>query len=421
MKDYERVKPLEISGANGSYLHLANGQKVIDGISSWWCKSLGHNYPRLKEALDEQSSHFEHVMLGHATNDVIVRLSEKLCNLTPSLSKVFYASDGSSAVEIALKMSLHSRLIQGEQKKIKFIALKNGYHGETLGALSVSDLGQYKAPYKSLLFQPYFISDLPYISGNKDPLWFNCDSYWEKIEKQLEPYRENTTALILEPIIQGAGGMKIYSPDLLKKLRAWTKKHRIHLICDEIMTGIGRTGKMLACHHADIAPDMICLSKGLTGGYLPLSAVLTTNEIYEVFYNDYTPETSFLHSHTYCGNPLAARVALEVLTIFEEEPLCQKADKLGTQMLKDLQEIAQSTGMLTNVRGLGALVAADINHPDSAHHVSLEVFQKASQLGAFLRPLGKTLYWMPPINMRYSTLKKLKQITHDVVIFLKDK
>ncbi|MES2217120.1 MAG: adenosylmethionine--8-amino-7-oxononanoate transaminase [Pseudomonadota bacterium] len=411
MKDYEIFKPLEVTGAKGSYIELATGEKIIDANSSWWCKTLGHNHPRLQKAVLAQINKFEHVILANTTNETITLLSEKLTSLTTSLNKVFYAGDGSSAVEIAMKLSLHSRVNKGETKKTKFIALKNGFHGETLGALSVSDVGIYKTPYQAIVFDTFFISPVPYVSSNEDPLWLDCSEQWQVIEKQLEQHIETTTAVILEPILQASGHMKIYSQDLLQRLRAWTYKHNIHFIADEIMTGIGRTGKMLACQHAGIEPDFICLGKGLTAGWMPFSAILTSDEIYQCFYDDYNNGTSFFHSHTYGGNALGASIVLEVLNIVEEVNLCEQANVLGKIMLSAMREIAHETGVLANIRQIGAVVAAELIVTDPNRRLGFEVYQKAVQLGALLRPLGNTIYWVPPLNTEVETIDKLKQIT----------
>ena len=416
MKDYESFRPIVVSRAKGSHLELADGRKIIDAVSSWWCKSLGHAHPRLQQALVTQMHRFEHVILANTSNEVIVKLSQRLAQLTQSLNKVFYAGDGSCAVEIAMKMSLHLRQIRGEKQRTEFLALENGYHGETIAALSVSDEGIYRDPYRALLFATEFIRPLPYVSGREDPLWNDCQSYWDKIEKLLKPHINTVTAIILEPIVQGAGGMKIYSQDFLKRLRAWTAKHGVHLIADEIMTGMGRTGKMLACEHARIEPDFLCLSKGLTSGWLPFSAMLTTDEVYNAFYTDYAADKSFLHSHTFCGNALAASVALEVLNIFAEENICGRAQQLGEAMLMAMHEVAMDTKRLQNVRGIGAIVAADLICRDSSRRVGFEVYQKAVELGALLRPLGNTLYWLPPLNMQYVTLERLKRITREAIL-----
>jgi adenosylmethionine-8-amino-7-oxononanoate aminotransferase len=415
MKDYELFKPLVVESASGSTIQLRGGKTLIDAISSWWCKSLGHGHPRLKQALYNQIEKFEHVILANTTNETIVKLSEQLATLTPTLNKVLYASDGSCAVEAAMKMSLHSRAINGEPQRDKFISLSNGYHGETAAAMSISDLGIYKAPYHNLLFDCHFIENIPYVTGIDDPLWQDCSSIWPTIEAALSEYCDNATALIVEPIVQGAGNMRIYSADLLRRLRQWSRTHTIHLIADEIMTGIGRTGKMLACEHAGIVADFVCLSKGLTGGWLPLSAVLTSDAIYQCFYDDYERGKTFLHSHTHSGNALAASVAVEVLTLFDEQPLCQQASELGKVMLQAMQQIADSTGRLQNVRGIGAMVAAELICDQPTRRLGYEVYQQAVKLGALLRPLGNTLYWLPPLTTTTTTIDALKQITQQAI------
>lgn len=414
MKDYETFQPLIVKSANGSYLELDNGKKVIDAISSWWCKSLGHGHPRLKNALIKQADRFEHVILANTTNDVITLLSEKLANLTTTLTKVFYAGDGSSAVEIAMKMSLHARQIQGDVKKTKFIALANGYHGETTGALSVSDIGLYKTPYHAMLFDVAFIT-APYVANQQTFEWEDCSEHWQKIQRDLEQHIETTTAIILEPIIQGAGGMKLYSKDFLKRLRQWTQENNIHLIADEIMTGIGRTGKMLACQHANIEPDFLCLAKGLTAGWMPFSAVLTREDIYQTFYADYKSGKSFLHSHTYSGHALAASIALEVLAVVEEMQLCKRADELGNIMTNAMQDIAKTTGKINNIRNVGAIVAADLICDEPDRRLGFEIYQKAVALGALLRPLGNTIYWLPPLTTKTETLMDLADITQKAI------
>ncbi len=405
MEDYQDFKPQQIKRAYGSYIELKDGRKIIDAISSWWCKSLGHANPRLKQAMIEQMNKFEHVMQPHMIHETIAELSEKLAHLTKTLSKVFYASDGSTAVEIAIKMALHAQKNLGRVKRNKFIALSNGYHGETIGTLSVSDLGKYTIPYQDLMFTSKFIDNIPYVLTTADPLWEDCSKNWQQIEIFLESQADNLAAIILEPIVQGSGGMLIYSKDFLKRLSNWTKKHQIYLIADEIMTGIGRTGKMLACNYAEIEPDFLCLSKGLTSGILPLSVMITSNEIYDVFYRN----DPFLHSNTHYGNALAASVALEVLKIFEEEKIYEEFDKLN--MLTNLQEIADQTSKIKNVRGIGAIAAADLVDVDG-----FKLYKKAMELGAILRPIGKTIYWLPPLNISAQTLKELKAITKEALL-----
>jgi adenosylmethionine-8-amino-7-oxononanoate aminotransferase len=417
MKDYETFKPVITKKAQGCYIELHDGKQIIDAIASWWCKSLGHNHPRLKNALIQQTEKFEHILLANTTNETIVKLSQMLSKLIPGMNKAFYASDGSCAVEIAMKMSVHSRVIDSEHKRNKFISLSNSYHGETLGTLSVSDVGIFREPYQNLLFDTHFIQNIPYVLDITDPLWKDCSSVWPKIEKSLNDHIEFATAVIVEPIVQGAGGMKIYSMDFLRRLRHWTESHNIHLIADEIMTGIGRTGKMLACNYANISPDFLCLAKGLTSGWMPFSAVLTNDEIYSKFYDDYKSGKAFLHSHTFSGHVLAAAIAVEVLNIFEEEQICDQSLNLGSIMLNGMHEIAANTGKLKNVRGIGAIVAADLITDNPQQRLGYEIYQKAMTLGAILKPLGNTIYWLPPLNMDLATFEQLKKITQEAITY----
>lgn len=414
----QQCKPLAIAKAYGSYLELQDGSRLIDATSSWWCKSLGHGHPKLQAALLTQMQRFEHVIMADTTHEVLVALSEQLTRLSPGLSKVFYASDGASAVEIALKMSLHTRVNSGELKRHRFIVLAHGYHGETMGALSVSDLGAFKAPYQSLLFQPHVLTHIPYVNDSLDPLWHDCAAVWPETLAQLECFAEDSTAIILEPIVQGAYGMRLYSQDFLSRLCAWAKQHNIHLIADEIMTGLGRTGTMLACEHANIAPDFICLAKGLTAGWLPLSAVLTHDTIYQQCYASDKSYSAFIHSHTHSGNALALSVALATLAVIHEENLCASARRLEQVMQKHMQHIAQNTGRLTQIRSIGAVIAADLVPSSHEQNIGLRFYQEAMKRGALLRPLGNTLYWFPPLNIALSTLDELAHITEAALLTL---
>lgn len=409
MKDYEQFPPLAVKSAHGSYLELADGSKIIDAISSWWCKSLGHNHPQLKQAMLTQLEQFEHVIFANTTNENIVKLSQRLLGLMPHLGKVFYAGDGSCAIEVALKMSVHARVIAGETKRTQFVALCNGYHGETTAALSVSDLGLYRAPYSSLLFEPTFIPPL-YVTGESDPKWHDASEHWQQVRPQLEAVADSLTAIIVEPIVQGAGGMLIYSQDFLRRLAAWAKQHGIHLIADEIMTGLGRAGKMLACEHAGITPDFVCLSKGLTSGWLSFSAVMTTDEMYQLFYDDYSTGKSFLHSHTFCGNALGVAVALATLDVFEQHQIVAGVRPLQESMMQSMREIADETKMLSNIRGIGGVVAADLK-ADPSERKGFQLFQQAVKLGLLLRPLGNTIYWLPPLNIDADTVKRMAELT----------
>lgn len=408
MKDFESCPPLVVTRAEGCTLHTDKGP-ILDGISSWWCKSLGHGHPAVIAAIEDQLHRFEHVIAANTTHPLLVELAEKLADITGN-QHIFFASDGSSAVEIAMKLAIHANQIKGHANKNEFIALKNGYHGETFGAMSVSDLGIYKAPYQSFGVTCHFIENIPYVSNEHDPLWADCESHWQVIVQQLEKVKNQVCAIIVEPLIQGAGGMLCYSADFLKKCAKWAKENDIYLIADEIMTGMGRTGKWLACDHAGVKPDLICLSKGLTSGALPLSCVMIDSAIYNLFYGDYDAGKSFLHSHTYSANPLAISAALATIKVMTNENIIQKAQDLGNTMLKNLTQVAEASGKLANVRGIGAVVAADFVNPEN-HRLSNAFYQIALKNGALLRPIGNTLYWLPPLNSDMGTIEELADIT----------
>jgi adenosylmethionine---8-amino-7-oxononanoate aminotransferase len=342
MRDHQALPPLPVVRAEGSRLYLDNGRSLLDAISSWWCKSLGHGHPRLRAALAQQLDRFEHVIVAGLTHEPLVRLCERLLALangalpdrwgpdapagrTPGhFARVFLADNGSTAVEIALKMALQAQAQRGQPGRTRFAALANGYHGETTGALSVSDLGLYGDPYRSLMFPVQKLGPLPYRSGPGDRRWLDPDPEWTAIEAALAPQADQLAAIVYEPVLQGAGGMQLYSPALLPRLAAWARSHGVYLIADEIAAGLGRLGAMLASHLApgplaDTLPDLVVLSKGLTGGFLPLSAVLATGELYRHFDADYLERTAFLHSNTYTGNALGVAVALAALDVYAEE------------------------------------------------------------------------------------------------------
>lgn len=419
-KDFETLQPIVVKQAEGAMIEATDGRRFIDANSSWWCKLLGHGHPALRRALIDQAESLEHVMLADATHEAVIALSARLAQLSPSLDRVSYAGDGACAVEMAMKMSLQSRQLQGEAGREHFIALSNGYHGETLGALAVTGVTYFRQPFTAWLSdKTHFIENLPYVTGIDDPLWDDCSSVWPSIEAQLAPYAQSATAIVLEPIVQGAGGMLIYSADLLRRLRAWADAHGVHLIADEILTGLGRTGTMLGCQHADIEPDFLCLGKGLTGGWLPLSAVITRNTIYDVFYDDYEQGKTFFHSHTYAGNPLATRVALACLSVLDDEAVVPGVSILADRMQSHVRGIAERTGCLKNVRSIGAVVAADLQLDSGLSRPGYAVFRQALELGALLRPLGNTLYWVPPLNTPLSVIDQLAEITEQAILRVK--
>jgi adenosylmethionine-8-amino-7-oxononanoate aminotransferase len=412
MRDYADFPPLEVVGASGSRLHLADGRTLIDAISSWWCKSLGHGHPRLRAALKRQADRFEHVILANTTNEPVVRLSERLASLAPGLGRVFYGGDGSTAVEIAAKLALHARRITGAGSG-RFLALENGYHGETALTLGLGDLGIYREAYSAVLPEVAFLRGIPYVDSDAHPLWNDCSAAWPALERQLEENLAGLCAVVIEPILQGAGGMRFYSADFLRRLRAWTRARGVYLIADEILTGFGRTGRMLACEHAGIVPDLVCLSKGLTAGWMAFSAVLASEEIFGLFYAEYGTGRDFLHSNTYAGNPLAAAVALEALDIYRDEDICGRVRRGQAELRASLDRVAAATGRLENVRCLGAVAAADLKGPGVGPglRAGYRVYREAVARGALLRSLGDTVYWLLPLNAEEGILPELEGIT----------
>ncbi len=417
MQDYEAFPPLPVVKAEGPYLHTANGDTLIDAISSWWCKSLGHGHPKIRAAVERQLDRFEHIIMANTSTKVLVELSEQLSELCPTLDKVFYADNGSTAMEIAMKMSLQYHAQTGQPERKKFISLENGYHGESILTLAAGDCELYTKPYAPLLPEIPKLKQLPYVSGLEPDNW-DCMSNgsWNVLKKQLDPLASKLSAIIFEPILQGAGGMLIYSPDLLRRLRRWADVHGVHLIADEIMTGFGRAGKWLACEYAGITPDFVALSKGLTGGWAPMAVTLTSTKVYNAFYDDYFSGKAFLHSNTFSGYAPAAAAALAAMKIYREEGIIEQVNERSAELRDAMKFVSETTGALTNVRGVGFVIAADIVDPstgkpfDKKLRTGYRCFKHAVKLGALLRPLGDTIYFLPPLNTPAPVIGALGEI-----------
>ncbi|WP_150467372.1 adenosylmethionine--8-amino-7-oxononanoate transaminase [Francisella sp. SYW-9] len=412
MKDFEQVPPLSINKTEGSYIYTQDNRKLFDAISSWWCKSLGHRHPYIVDRLKNQLDKFEHTIFANTTNDEVERFSNRICKLT-SMDKTLYAADGSCAVEIALKMTIHLRQLKNQTSKTKFVCLENSYHGETLATMSVSDCGLYSKPYETLLFDSLIIKDLPYVSGKTDPLWEDAKYHWDKTEEFLEENKQSINALIVEPLCQAAGGMLLYSKDYLNRLCSWCKQNDVYIIFDEIMTGVGRLGKLFALDYLDISPDFLCISKGVTSGVIPFSVTLTKNQYYDMFYKDKMSE-AFLHSHTHSGNILGVVAANSVLDIFEQESILNNVTELETIMHNCFLEIQQEISILKNIRNLGGVIAVDLDI--DKYRFGFDVYKESIKLGALLRPLGNTLYWLPPLNSSLDDIIHLKQVTKRAII-----
>jgi adenosylmethionine-8-amino-7-oxononanoate aminotransferase len=414
MKQHETFPLVPIQRGEGVWLYDADGQRYLDGISSWWVNLFGHNNPRIKDAIKSQLDQLEHVMLAGFTHEPVVALSEKLSELT-GLGHAFYASDGASATEIALKMSFHYWRNSGQPGKTQFISLKNSYHGETLGALGVTDVAIFKDTYAPLLMQsaqmpsPDFRESEAGVSAEAMAL---CAA--AALEDYLARHHANIAAFIIEPIVQCAGGMAMYHPVYLQRARELCTRYQVHLIADEIAVGFGRTGTMFACEQAaakvsDIA-DFICLSKGITGGYLPLSAVLTSDLIYQAFYDERTVK-GFLHSHSYTGNPLACSAALATLSIFADDAVLEKNRILADYIKSQASSLAELP--IQHLRQQGMILALDVlgAQPGFAQRCYAEALKQ----GLLLRPIGNTVYLMPPYSISREEVDYMLTATHKAI------
>lgn len=414
MKDYEELNPIVIEKGEGAWLYDIDGNKYLDCISSWWANTLGHSNKRINEAIKRQIDSIEHVIFANFSNKPAIELSEKLVNITPeNLTKVFFSDNGSSAVEIALKMSFHYNMQKGRTKKRRFVALSDAYHGETLGALSVCDIDEFNMIYKPLLLDTIRVEGPDCYRCKYGCNRENCNAEcFESMEKSLVENHHEISAIIVEPMVQGAAGMKIYSQIYLKKLREFCDKYEIHLIVDEIAMGFGRTGKMFACNHAEISPDLMCLSKGISAGYMPMSVVMTTDEIYDCFYGDYNERKSFIHSHTYSGNALGCAIALENLKIFEEDNIIESNKGKGELIRKLTNEKAKALKHIGEVRSIGMITAIEIVKNRKSKEsfscnlrVGYEIYKIALTKGLLLRPIGDVLYFIPPYIINEEEIK----------------
>ncbi len=405
MKHHETFPLVSIEKAQGIWLYDTNGNRYMDAISSWWVNLFGHCHPYINDALVDQLNKIEHVMFAGFTHQPAVELAERLAQITPgNLDHCFFASDGASATEIALKMSFHYWQLYGKTDKVNFISLKNGYHGETLGSLSVTEIPFFRQTYAPLLRNTEYMPspDWRNIIGNETPLEFALKAASE-LEIFLSKHHTQIAAFILEPIVQAAGGMGMYHPIYLQRARTICDEYEVHLIADEIAVGFGRTGKMFACEHAKIVPDLLCLAKGLTGGYLPLSVVMTTDKLYQAFYQDEISK-AFVHSHSHTGNALACRASLAALDLIEQYNIIE-ANQAKIDYLNQLASPLQSHPKVKNFRNRGMIWAFEVETNDSKF--SNNFFQKALEKQLLLRPLGKTVYFMPPYIIKEHEIEHL--------------
>jgi adenosylmethionine-8-amino-7-oxononanoate aminotransferase len=419
MKDYETLPPILIERGEGVYLYGENGKKYLDIVSSWWCNLLGHCNPQINGAIKAQLDKLEHVIFANFTHEGAIRLCEQLTEMIPKgLTKFNFSDNGSAAVECALKMAFQYQAQTGHPEKTRFMCLTEGYHGETIGALSVGTLDLYAKLYQPMLMDTVRVPApdcyrCPY-GQQRDSCRCEC---FEQAERYFERYAEQSCAIIIEPLLQGSAGMRIYPPLYLLLLRDLCDRYGVLLIADEIATGFGRTGKLFACDHAGISPDLLCISKGLTGGYMPMAITVTTDEIYDAFYADYATGRAFMHSHTYSGNPLGCAAALAVQSIFREQPVLENAAVRAAYLNRRLNEALADHPNVGEIRHIGLIHAMELVQDkqqkkdfDPRLRLGYQIYQEALRRGLLLRPLGNVLYFNPPLIINEEQIDSAVQI-----------
>lgn len=424
MKDHEHVPMIPIRRGRGVWLEDHEGRRYLDAISSWWVNLFGHTNPTINAALRSQLEELEHVMLAGFSHEPALRLAERLIGITPpGLTRCFYADNGSSAIEVAVKMSYHYWQNLDRPHKTRFITLTNSYHGETLGALAVGDVALYKQTYAPLLMDVVTVPSPDCYQREDGESWRDYTiRRFADMESALARHADHVCAVLVEPLVQCAGSMRMYDPVYLSMLREACDRYQVHLIADEIAVGFGRTGTLFACEQADITPDILCLSKGLTGGYLPLSAALTTEEIYQAFYHEYTTRKAFLHSHSYTGNALACTAALATLDIFEREAVLDNNKVLAARMGAAASRMAGHPHV-AEIRQTGMILAIELVQDKKCKTAfpwqerrGLRIYRHALESGVLLRPLGDVIYFMPPYVISSEEIKLMVDIAEQGII-----
>lgn len=406
MKDYEELAPIIIDHGKGIYLYDIDGKEYLDIISSWWCNLLGHSNEKINNSIKAQLDTLEHVIFANFSHKSAITLCEELVKIIPKgLTKFNFSDNGSSSVECALKMAFQYQYQIGKPNKTKFMCLSKGYHGETIGALSVGALDLYAKLYKPMLMETIRIEAPDCYRCPYGKTRNNCSvECIEKAEKTFEKYGKDTCGIILEPLVQGSAGMRIYPSLYLDKIRELCDQYGVLLIADEIATGFGRTGKLFAFDHSNVSPDIMCLSKGLTGGYMPMSITVTTDEVYNAFYDDYQSGKGFMHSHTYSGNPLGCSAALAVLKILKEDNILEIANKNAIYLNEKLNENLLFHKNIGEIRSLGLINGIELVKDKTSKtpfnsdlRTGYQIYKKALEKGLILRPLGDVIYFNPPL------------------------
>jgi len=424
MKDYEKRYHILVKKAKGIKLYDYKRKWYYDTISSWWCNILGHNIPEINRAIKKQIKNFEHTLFAGLTNEPAIKLAERIIKLTDkNLTRVFYSDNGSTAVEVALKLSFQYWKNKGYKKKEKFIFLENGYHGDTIGAMSVSGVSQFNNIFKPLFFKAYSIPS-PYcyrcpFGKEREKCNFEC---LKPLERLLKKREKEISAIILEPLVQAAGGMIVYPEEYLNRLYNIVKNFNIHIILDEIAVGFGRTGKMFAYQYSKIKPDFLALSKALTNGTIPLSITLTTEKIYKAFYADYNKNKTFFHGHTFTGNPIATSVANATLDIIENENLIEKSQPIINYLHLQVEENFRDYKFIGDIRKKGFIIGMEIVKDKKKKEIyplqkriGWKIYLEGLKYNLILRPLGNVIYYYLPITIKRKEIDDIIRRTRVVL------
>lgn len=395
--------PLVIERARGSRLFDVDGREYIDGNSSWWTALLGHNHPRLVSALNEQSQRMCHVALAGITHEPAARLAAELCRVAPpGLCRVFFSDNGSTALELAVKMSLQYWFQNGRPERRRFLALGEAFHGETMGVTALGGVDVFRRPFEGATMECLRVSP-----------WSTSAEDFSRLAALFEQHGDTLAACVVEPMVQGAGGMRVYGANVLSELRRLTQDHDVLLVADEVFTGYGRTGPMWACEHAGIVPDLMCVAKGFTGGMLPMAATLCSERLFDGFRG--ADERAFFYGHTYCGHALGAAVAREVLAVYRDERILERAAPKAARLAAAIDGMAQLPGV-TQPRALGMVGAVTLQGPNGyLQRAGWLVSEQARQRGVYLRPLGNVVYLAPALNIDDAELELLLSAVHESI------
>ncbi len=407
MSHYRKsVDPLVIVEASGSRLIGADGRSYIDANASWWTSAVGHNHPRLVAALRRQSEVLCHAALGGIAHPPASELAETLCGVSPNgLSHVFYSDNGSTSIEVAMKLSLQYWAQNGRPQRTRFVALEEGYHGDTIGTTALGGVEVFRRPFSEVLLECFYVPPAREVSQLAHCL--------EALQTLIDRNTDTIAGVVFESMVQGAAGMRIYDPAMLRAARELCNRHDIFLICDEVFTGYGRTGPMWACEHAGIAPDLLCISKAFTGGVMPMAATLATDRIFDGFLGD--TDRAFYYGHTFCGNPLGAAVALEVLNVFDDENILDRAKPKAEQIARAFEEMGALPGVAAT-RSIGMIGALDlIGDGGYLAELGWRVYSEAQRRGVYLRPIGNVVYVVPSLNIPDEDLSELLTVVRESV------